>query len=323
MRPDTSPAARALITMEAIQDEPGITAERLAERLGVSARAVRRYVGILRDAEVPVESTRGPAGGYRLGRGTRLPPLVFSSAEALGLVMAVLDGHHAAADPTDPVGVAVAKLLRAMPQHVADQADVVRRTTAAAPDRGAARPDPATTVALVRARSETRCVTVHYRSENGREFTTDVEPWAVVVRHGRWYLLCRSLRSASVRTYRVDRVHRVDLLDSTFRVPDDLDPVASLEEHLGAGWEHATEVVIDLPPERLDHVPRTLGRLEADGPGRTRLVGTTSNLPGYASDLAQLQVPFTVVAGPELRAAVAALADRLAAAVAEPAPSTT
>lgn len=115
MRPDTSPAARALITMEAIQDQPGITAERLAERLGVSARAIRRYVGILRDAEIPVESTRGPAGGYRLGRGTRLPPLVFSSAEALGLVMAVLDGHHPAADPDDPVGAAVAKLLRAMP----------------------------------------------------------------------------------------------------------------------------------------------------------------------------------------------------------------
>ncbi|MGG5260162.1 helix-turn-helix transcriptional regulator [Phycicoccus avicenniae] len=311
MRPDTSPAARALITMEAIQDEPGITADRLAERLGVTARAVRRYVGILRDAEIPVESVRGPAGGYRLGRGTRLPPLVFSSAEALGLVMAVLDGHHAAADPTDPVGVAVAKLLRAMPQHVAEQADVVRRMAEAAPDRGAARPDPATTVALVRARSEQRCVTVHYRSENGREFTTDVEPWAVVVRHGRWYLLCRSTRSGSVRTYRVDRVHRVELLDTAFRLPDDLDPVASLEEHLAAGWEHPTEVLLDAPLERVAWLPRTLGRLEAVDASTTRLVGTTSNLRGYASDLAQVPVPFTVVGGPELREAVAALAGRL------------
>ena len=52
----------------------------------------------LREAGIPVESERGPYGGYRLGRGLRLPPLVFSSTEALGLVMAVLDGHHAAAD---------------------------------------------------------------------------------------------------------------------------------------------------------------------------------------------------------------------------------
>ncbi|MBM6401152.1 helix-turn-helix transcriptional regulator [Phycicoccus sonneratiae] len=314
MRPDTSPAARALITMEAIQDEPGITAERLAGRLGVSARAVRRYVGILRDAEIPVESTRGPAGGYRLGRGTRLPPLVFSSAEALGLVMAVLDGHHPTSDPDDAVGAAVAKLLRAMPQRVADQADVVRRTTAAAPDRGAARPDPGTTVALVRARAEQRCVTVLYRSENGREFTTEVEPWAVVVRHGRWYLLCRSVRSGTVRTYRVDRVQTVEQLERPFRLPDDLDPVAALEEHLAAGWEHPTEVLVGAPLAEVVWLPGTLGRLEAVDERRTRLVGTTSNLADYARDLARLPVPFTVVGGPELRAAVAALAQRLAAA---------
>ena len=84
MRPDSSPTARALMTMEAIRDEPGITADRLAERLGVTSRAVRRYVGTLRDADIPVESTRGPAGGYRLGRGTRLPPIVFSGAGSTG-----------------------------------------------------------------------------------------------------------------------------------------------------------------------------------------------------------------------------------------------
>lgn len=314
MRPDTSPASRALITMEAIQDEPGITAERLAERLGVTSRAVRRYVGILRDAGIPVESARGPAGGYRMGRGTRLPPLVFSSTEALGLVMAVLDGHHAAADSTDPVGLAVAKLLRAMPQHVAEQADVVRRMAAAAPDRGAARPDPATTVALVRARAEGVRVRLTYRSEAGNEFTADVEPWAVVVRHGRWYLLCHSVTAGAPRTYRVDRVRAVEPLTETFVPPEDLDPVASLEEHLAAGWEHHTEVLLEAPLARLAWLPRTLGRLEAVDDDTTRLVGTTSNLTGYASDLAQVPVPFTVVGGPELRAAVASLARRLAAA---------
>jgi predicted DNA-binding transcriptional regulator YafY len=312
VRPDTSPAARALITMEAIQDEPGITAERLAGRLGVSARAVRRYVDILRQADIPVESTRGQAGGYRMGRGTRLPPLVFSSDEALGLVMAVLDGHHAASDPADPVGAAVAKLLRAMPQRVAEPADVVRRIAAAAPDRGAARPDPATTVALVRARLDGRCVRVHYRSESEREFATEVEPWAVVVRHGRWYLVCRSLRSGTVRTYRVDRVRAVEVLDRPFRLPDDLDPVAALEEHLAAGWEHPVEVLVDAPLERVRWLPRTMGRLEAAADGRTRLVGTTSNLDEYARDLARLPVAFTVVDGAALRAAVATLGRRLA-----------
>src|SRR5262245_44035451 len=64
-----SPTARALLALELVQGSPGITADVLAERLGVSERAARRYVGILREAGIPIESVRGPYGGYRLGRG--------------------------------------------------------------------------------------------------------------------------------------------------------------------------------------------------------------------------------------------------------------
>ncbi len=103
--------------------QPGITADRLADKLGVSERAARRYVGILREAGIPIESVRGPYGGYRVGRGLRLPPLMFSAAEALELVMAVLDGHHDASDPTNPVGSALGKIVRALPEPVADLAE--------------------------------------------------------------------------------------------------------------------------------------------------------------------------------------------------------
>src|SRR3954452_1536306 len=94
MAPDASPTARALLALELIQGSPGITAERIGERLGVSERAARRYVGILRQAGIPIESARGPYGGYRVGRGLRPAPLMFTATEALGLVMAVLDGRR-------------------------------------------------------------------------------------------------------------------------------------------------------------------------------------------------------------------------------------
>jgi len=142
VNPDASPTARALLALELVQGSPGISADRLAEKLGVSGRAARRYVGILREAGIPIESVRGPYGGYRVGRGLRLPPLMFSAAEALGLVMAVLDGHHDVSDPADSVGSALSKIVRALPEAVAAQAEAVRRTTAPAPDRAAARPDP-------------------------------------------------------------------------------------------------------------------------------------------------------------------------------------
>jgi predicted DNA-binding transcriptional regulator YafY len=77
-----------------LQARPGATAEELASLLEVTERAARRYVAILREAGIPVESVRGPYGGYRLGRGTRLPPVVFTQEQALGLVMAVLRGSN-------------------------------------------------------------------------------------------------------------------------------------------------------------------------------------------------------------------------------------
>ena len=169
MKPDASPTARALLALELIQGSLGITADRLAGKLGVSGRAARRYVGILREAGIPVESVRGCHGGYRVGRSLRLPPLMFTAAEALGLVMAVLDGHHDASDPAGPVGSALGKIVRALPEPVAAQAEAVRRTTAPAPDRAAARPDPATTTALVQACSDHRRVRLDYRSEAGSE----------------------------------------------------------------------------------------------------------------------------------------------------------
>ena len=218
-----SPTARALRTLEILQNRPGCTADQLAERLGVTDRAARRYVAILREAGIPVESVRGPYGGYRLGHGVRLPPLVFTAAEAVGLVMAVLDGRHAAADNEDPVGSGLGKIIRALPVHVGRQAATMREHARAVPDRWA-RPDPEITSALVEAVGEQRQVRIGYRSAAGHSHSFDVDPWSVVVRYGRWYLLCFAHHADAVRTYRIDRVTAVGQGTRTFETPDGLDP---------------------------------------------------------------------------------------------------
>lgn len=317
MRADASPTARALLTLELLQGSPGITAERLADKLGVSERAARRYVSILREAGIPVESVRGPYGGYRVGRGLRLPPLMFTASEALGLVMAVLDGHHDAGDATVPAGSALAKIMRALPEPIAAQAEAVRRTTAPAPDRGAARPDPETATTLVHACANHQRVRLGYRSEAGSEWVSEVEPWAVVVRHGRWYLLCYLPAKDARRAYRIDRVRSAEVRDGTFVPPADLDPVAQLEEHLAAGWEYEVEVIIDAPMETVGRcVPRTLGRLEPLDAGSCRLAGSTSNPVWYAEQLAVIPAPYRIVKCPELKETARALGERLLAAAA-------
>ncbi len=301
------------MALELLQGSPGVTAEQLGAQLGVTERAARRYVAILRAADIPIESVRGPYGGYRIGRGLRLPPVLFSATEALGLVMAVLEGHHAAADPTEPVGSALAKILRGLPEPVAAQADAVRRAAAATPNRYASRPDPATTVALVEAHAGRRRVRIDYRSEAGREWTVEADPWAIVVRHGRWYLLCLDHRAQAQRAYRIDRVTGVEVLDRGFDPPADLDPVAALEEHLAVGWEYDVEVVVDAPlTEVAAYLPRAMGRLEVVDDTTTRVIGATSNPVLVVERLVVLPSAYRIVGGPEVRGAALEIAARLA-----------
>ncbi|GAB2847379.1 helix-turn-helix transcriptional regulator [Lentzea nigeriaca] len=316
MSSDLSPTARALRALEILQARPGTTADQLAERLGVTERAARRYVGILREAGIQVESSRGPHGGYRLRRGTRLPPIVFTQAEALGLVMAVLDGQPAATEADDPVGEALGKVIQALPENVGRQAAVLREHAKAAPDRHSARPDASITSALVAAVAARHRVLITYQSEAGAAWKAEVDPWAVVVRHGRWYLLCHSHRADAIRTYRVDRVRAVGQTAHEFEPPGDLDPVALLEEHLGTGWEFPTRVVFHAPPaEVAPWIRPPMGRLQPLGNGCV-LVGSTSNPAMYAQEwLAAVPFDFRVEGGDELRAAVAAVATRFAAAV--------
>ncbi|WP_375423037.1 helix-turn-helix transcriptional regulator [uncultured Friedmanniella sp.] len=313
---EISPTARALRALEILQARPGVTADQLADGLGVTERAARRYVAILREAGIPVESVRGPYGGYRLGRGMRLPPVVFTEAEALELVMAVLDGQHTAADAGDLVATALGKVIRALPENIGRQAAVLREHAAAAPDRRSARPDPAVTSALVAAVAARRRVRLEYRNRDGDEWEAEVDPWSVVVRHGRWYLLCHSYRADAVRSYRLDRVQTVQQTPHAFTPPAGLDPVAALEANLGSGWAFDTRVVFEAPLAEVAPWVRTpMGRLEPHGAGCV-LVGSTGNPAMYAQEwLATIPFAFRVEEGPELRAAVAEVARRFAAAV--------
>ena len=308
---DASPAARALMVLEMIQNSPGITAYRLADRMGLSDRAVRRHVTVLREAGIPVESTRGRYGGYRIGRGLRLPPLMFTPTEALGLVMAVLEGHPAGED--DPVGQALGKIVRALPEPLARPADVVRRVAARGWD--VVVPDVDVTAQLAQACAAGEGLRLRYGADPERTWEMEVDPWAVVVRHRRWYLLCWSHAKNARRVLRVDRVRGVETLDRTFDAPPDLDPLAAVEEQLSMGWKYAVEVVIDASADKCRHwLPRSFGRLEEVDDRTTRLVATTYEPEWYAAQLGNLPFDFRLVGSPEVRAAMTELGRRLLAA---------
>jgi predicted DNA-binding transcriptional regulator YafY len=251
----------------------------------------------------------GPYGGYRVGRGLRLPPLMFTAVEALGLVMAVLEGHQRAADPADPVGGALAKIVRVLPERIAGPVRSVRDVS----DPGAVdpyRPSPELTTTLIEASAAARRLRVVYRmGAVNREM--EVDPWAVVLRHSRWYLLCWSHTRKERRVLRVDRIVAIETLPATFSPPDDLDALRVLEEHLSQGWTYPVDVLVDATVEETAQwLPRSLALLEPEG-DRTRLRATTDDPDWYARKLAAIPVPFTVLGSAELRRATSALGEGL------------
>jgi predicted DNA-binding transcriptional regulator YafY len=312
MAHEVSPTARALLALEMIQNSPGITAQRLGERLGVTERAARRYVAILREADLPIESVTGPHGGYRVGRGLRLPPLMFTAAEAMGLVMAVLEGHRDAANPADLVGSALAKIVRVLPERAAGPARAFREVSAPPPSPGTVA-SPELTTQLVESCTAARRLRLTYRMGPGRDRVMEVDPWAVVLRHSRWYLLGWSHTRDAQRVLRVDRVVAAEPMPDTFTPPADLDALRTLEEHLSQGWTYPVDVLIEATVRDTSRwLARSLGRLEPDGPGRTRLRATTDNPDWYARQLAVVEAPFRVIASPELRRATVTLGHLLA-----------
>jgi predicted DNA-binding transcriptional regulator YafY len=311
-----SPTARALLALETIQNNPGITARQLGGRLGVTERAARRYVAILREAGLPIESVSGPYGGYQVGRGLRLPPLTFTAAEAMGLVMAVLEGHRDAADPADLVGSALAKIVRVLPEPVAGPVRAFRAAAAPASSDGS-RVSPELTGRLIESCTAARRLRLVYRT--AADHVMEVDPWAVVLRHSRWYLLCWSHTRAARRVLRVDRIVTAEALPDTFTPPMGLDALGTLEEQLSQGRTYPVDVLLDAPVEETARwLPRSLGRLEPDEAGRTRLRASTDDPDWYANRLAAIPVPLRVLASPELQAATAALGRRLLAASGAP-----
>jgi predicted DNA-binding transcriptional regulator YafY len=311
---ELSPVSRALLALESIQNRPGITAQELGERLGVSERAARRHVALLREAGIPIESLRGPYGGYRAGRGLRLPPLMFTPAEALGLAMAVLEGHRPAADPAELVGGALAKLVRVLPERVAEPVRGALREQQPAPD---AEPepwaDPELTARLIESCARGRRIRVLYRTGGSAEGRAmELDPWAVVLRRSRWYLLCWSHYRQARRVLRIDRIASIETCPEQFDPPEQLDALRTLEDHLSQDWSHPVDVVIDAPVGRVSHwLARSLGRIEQDGPDRTRLRATTDDPDWYVRQLVQLPVPFRVLASPAIREALAELGESL------------
>src|SRR5215208_7534506 len=110
-----TPATRLLAFLEILQDRPFVTGQELAERLEVDLRTVRRYAAAVQQLGFPVEGERGPAGGYRLRPGYKLPPLMLSEDEATAVVLGLAAARRLGLGDADGADGALVKIHRVLP----------------------------------------------------------------------------------------------------------------------------------------------------------------------------------------------------------------
>jgi len=338
----TRPTARVLGLLEVLQGGGTWTASALAARLGVDQRTARRYTEHLRDLDVPVESVRGPQGGYRLAPGYRMPPLMLTDDEALAVVLGLsavaperLDPDHP--DHPDPdrdlpgraaVESAAAKVRRVLPRALAERLAALLAVagTTAAPSERVALPVAEVLLLAARAVRDHRPVDLVHTGREGRTTWRRLRPYGLVAHADRWYLTGADEASGAPRTFRVDRLSALHLAEGTFEVPDDVDPRAEVLAALARSpWTHAVSVRVragaDEVRARLPVGLATVDAVEGED-GWVRVGLSAERLDWVPGVLVALDADLVVEAPPELRELVVALGRRLVTAGQDSGPTT-
>jgi predicted DNA-binding transcriptional regulator YafY len=318
------PTARVLSLLELLQSGGVRTVAELAGRLGVDERTVRRYVDHLLDLDVPVESVRGRYGGYRLGSGYRIPPLMLSEDEALAVLLGLIAGRRTGLAPTTDMAseTAAAKIRRVLPEPLARRLDALLGSLAftAQPGEPAA-PDTGILLSIADAVRHHRPIWIRYTAADGRRSERTLHPYGLVAHSGRWYVTGADPGIGEDRTFRLDRIADTRTLPGSFEPPAGLDPAQRVLSGLAATpYRHEVTLTIQGPIEQIrSRFPASIAAVEelppadADTACWFRVELHAERLDWLPPLLASLDRPFAVERPDELRDLITAFASRLAA----------
>lgn len=309
------PTTRVLAVLELLQTHRRLTGLDLAQRLEVNIRTLRRYITILQDLGIPIIAERGRYGAYELGVGRKLPPMIFTNAEALSLALGLLAVEHLSLSEVTPaIESARAKIERLLPLELREQFRALAETVAFDWGKSPLVSSSAVILTLSQAVQLHRRTHLLYRSGAGDETERDFDPYGVAHYQGKWYAVgwCH-LRQAE-RSFRLDRVAQVGLTDVTFDAPGQFDALAYVVQAIAkVPRRFSFEILLktDLA-SAVDEIMDVLGVLEPSDDG-VLLSGSTDDLDWLARHLAILSFDIAVREPEDLRVALHNLAAKLAA----------
>ncbi|MCV7356912.1 YafY family transcriptional regulator [Mycolicibacterium fluoranthenivorans] len=306
--------ARVLQLLGLLQSRRVWTSEELAQRLEVTTRSVRRDVERLRDLGYPVHASKGHGGGYQLGAGAALPPLLLESDEAVAMAVCLrLAAGGSVAGIGESALRALSKLDQVMPSRLRAQVAAVHENTVTLTAASDDAVDPDILMTLARASRDHEHIGCGYVDIRGNATVRRLEPYQLVTTGRRWYLLGYDRDRDDWRSLRLDRMSDVRALGSTFvprSAPDAADyvrrAISSLPyRYIARVRYHAAHDVV------AQTFSATSVQIEPDGPDACIVTTGADDPARMALYLAMPGCEFEVLDPPEVAEAVRAAAERL------------
>src|SRR6185437_3007907 len=308
------PTTRVLAVLELLQSRGRISGPELAQRINVDVRTLRRYIVLLEELGIPITTERGRHGAYMLVAGFKLPPMMFTDAEALALSMGLQAarslGLHAG---ESALASAQAKLERVMPESLKRRLRAVETTVSIESSNTLAiHANTAALMLLTHAAHAAERVHLHYRSAQGEESRRDFDTYGLGFRGGAWYAVGYCHLRHGVRGFRVDRIIEVQPLAARFVRPKAFDVLEWLNRSIATlPRAHRVEVLLhtDMATAREAFSP-AIGLLETADDG-VLLHVRTDDLAWFARQLARVPFEFEIRTPQRLRKELLAHAVRL------------
>ncbi|SOD87630.1 MULTISPECIES: YafY family protein [unclassified Streptomyces] len=316
-------SARLLRLLSLLQAHREWSGAELAERLGVTPRTVRRDVDRLRELGYPVNASPGTGGGYQLGAGAELPPLLLDDDEAVAVAVGL---RTAAGQGIEGIGEtsvrALAKLEQVLPDRLRRRVGALNAFTVPMLRGGppSTPVDPAVLTELAHLCRDAERLRFEYLSHDGAASRRTVEPHRLVCTERRWYLVAWDVDREGWRTFRVDRITPKPPHGPRFvpREPpaEDLAAYVSKGVSTSAYATHSTVRLLVPLREAAERISPSAGMLEADGEDACILRSGAPNLEVMVIHIMMTGVPFEVLEPVELNEVIRRVRDRLDAALA-------
>lgn len=306
--------SRILQLLGLLQSRRVWTGEELAERLGVTTRSVRRDVERLRDLGYPVHASKGHGGGYQLGAGAALPPLLLDPDEAVAMAVCLrLAAGGTVAGVGESALRALSKLDQVMPSKLRSQVAAVHDSTVTlmAPTSDTVEPDVLMT--LARACRDHEHVATGYVDIRGNATMRRVEPYQLVTTGRRWYLLAYDRDKQDWRSLRLDRMNDVRAQGSTFVPREAPDAAAYVRRSISSSpYRYVARVHFSAPESVVaQHFSLSSAMVEPDGPDACVVTAGADDPERMVLYFAAVGCDFRVLSPPEVIHAAEAVWKRL------------